>query len=236
MSAITTVVFDMFSTLAQDGPVDWERTFAAIVRGQGLATTPDALRGAWDAGAAAFRKQRNAPDAPFISYLDGWTVAFDRAFRDLGIAGDGRAAAQQSLDDLAARELFPETTEALTLVGQRRRVAVLSNADDCCLDPVAARIGVKFATVLSSEAGRRYKPDARLFQAVCQRMGVAPAECVYVGDKQFEDVQGARNAGMASVWINRVAVPANPALPAPDAEIRSLLDLPAALDGLELRG
>ena len=236
MSAITTVVFDMFSTLAQDGPADWERTFAAIVRGQGLATTPDALRQAWDAGAADFRKQRNIPDAPFLSYLDGWMAAFDRAFRDLGIAGDGRAAAQQSLDDLAMRELYPETTAALTLVGQQRRIAVLSNADDSCLYPVAARIGVKFEMVLSSESGRRYKPDAWLFQAVCQRMGVAPAECVYVGDKQFEDVQGARNAGMASVWINRAATPANPSLPAPDVEIRSLLELPAALDSLELRG
>lgn len=236
MSAITTVIFDMFSTLAQDGPADWERTFAAIVRGQGLATTPDALRDAWDAGAAAFRQQRNAPDGSFISYLDGWTAAFDRAFRDLGIVGDGRAAAQQSLDDLAMRELFPETAEALTLVGQRRRIAVLSNADDCCLYPVAERIGVKFETVLSSESGRRYKPDARLFDAVCRRLDVAAAECVYVGDKQFEDVQGARNAGMASVWINRAGTPASPDLPAPDVEIRSLLELPATLERLELRG
>lgn len=235
MSAITTVIFDMFSTLAQDGPPDWERTFAAIVRGQKLDITPAALRCAWDAGAAAFRQQRIAPDAPFISYLDAWAIAFDRAFRELGVAGDGRAAAQQSLDDLAERELFPETAEALTLVGRQRRIAVLSNADDRCLYPVAARIGVRFATVLSSESGRRYKPDARLFQDVCQRMAVAPAECVYVGDKQFEDVQGARNAGMASVWINRAKTPANPSLPAPDAEIRSLLELPAVLERLELR-
>ena len=44
MPAITTVIFDMFSTLAQDGPPDWERTFAAIVRGQKLDITPAALR------------------------------------------------------------------------------------------------------------------------------------------------------------------------------------------------
>lgn len=235
MSAITTVVFDMFSTLAQDGPADWDRTFAAIVRGQELATTPAALRCAWDAGADAFRKQRNAPGAPFISYLDAWAIAFDRAFRDLGIAGDGRAASQQSLDDLAQRELFPETAAALALVSQQWRIAVLSNADDSCLLPVAARIGAQFETVLSSEAGRRYKPDARLFQDICERMAVAPAECAYVGDKQFEDVQGARNGGMSSIWINRAAMPANPSLPAPDAEIRSLLELPAALERLELR-
>lgn len=235
MPAITTVIFDMFSTLAQDGPADWERTFAAIVRQQKLAITPAALRRAWDAGAAAFRKQRNAPDAPFISYLDAWTIAFDRAFRELDVAGDGRAAAQQSLDDLAEREMYPETAEALTLVSRQRRIAVLSNADDSSLYPVANRIGVRFATVLSSEAGRRYKPDARLFQDICQRMQVAPSECAYVGDKQFEDVHGARSAGMTSVWINRAAAPANSALPAPDAEIRSLLELPAALERLDSR-
>ena len=53
-----------------------------------------------------------------------------------------------------------------------------------------------------------------------------------MGDKQFEDVKGARGVGMSVVWINRRAEPLNPDLPTPDAEIRNLLELPEILERL----
>ena len=100
------------------------------------------------------------------------------------------------------------------------------------MNPVVARIPAKFAAVVSSEGGQCYKPEPRLFQIVLNQLQADPGECVYVGDKQFEDVKGARGAGMSVVWINRRAEPINPDLPAPDAEVRDLLELPAVLDRL----
>ena len=232
MSAITTVIFDMFNTIAQDGPDHWRQSFAQIIEQQGLDTTPETLRDAWDQGSANFRERRIEPDGPFISYLDGWADAFARAFADLNLRGDPMAASQKSIDDLGARPLFPDAPDALSILGERRRLAVLSNADDAYLRPVVARIPATFAAVVSSEGGRRYKPDARLFQFVLDRLDADPTECVYVGDKQFEDVQGARGAGMSVVWINRRGQPMDNDLPTPDAEIRNLLELPAVLDRL----
>ena len=232
MSAITTVIFDMFNTIAQDGPEHWRRSFADIIAKQRLDTTPEALRLAWDAGSDNFRQQRIDPHRPFISYLDGWTDAFRRAFHELNLNGDARAASQKSIDDLGFRPLFPEAAEALALLGQTRRLAVLSNADDAYLDPVVARIPATFAAVVSSEGGQCYKPEARLFRVMLDRLPAEPGECVYVGDKQFEDVKGARSAGMAVVWINRKREARDPALPTPDAEIGDLLELPAVLAGL----
>ena len=229
MSAITTVIFDMFNTIAQDGHEHWHRSFTHIIEQQGLDTTPEALRVAWDKGSDNFRARRIDPDEPFISYLEGWADAFRIAFNELRLQGDPMAASQKSIDDLGFRPLFPDAPEALSAIGRDRRIAVLSNADDAYLDPVVARIPADFAAIISSEGGKCYKPDARLFQMAMTQLKVAPSECVYVGDKQFEDVKGARGAGMSVVWINRRGDPMNPDLPRPDAEIRDLLELPEVL-------
>ena len=232
MSAITTVIFDMFNTIAQDGPDLWRESFVQIIEDQGLDTTPETLRQAWDYGSNNFRERRIDPGVPFISYLDGWAEAFARAFADLDLQGDAKAASQKSIDGLGARPLFPDAPTALSILGQHRRLAVLSNADDAYLNPVVARIPTTFAAVVSSEGGRCYKPDARLFEITLNQLQADPTECVYVGDKQFEDVKGARGVGMSVVWINRKGEPMDSSLPAPDAEIRDLLELPAILNRL----
>ncbi len=229
MGAITTVIFDMFNTIAQDGTDLWRQTFSAIIEEQELETTPEALRHAWDYGAGNFRDRRTAPGAPFESYLDGWAHAFAEAFNELNLRGDAMAASQRSIDDLGTRPLFPEAEEALAILGQNHKLAVISNADDAYLNPVVARIPVSLGAVISSEAVRCYKPDRRLFDAALDRLGVQPAECAYVGDRQFEDVMGSRSVGMTAIWINRFDRPADPDLPTPDAEIRDLLELPAVL-------
>ena len=226
MSAITTVIFDMFNTIAQDGHEHWRRSFEVIIEEQGLDTDPETLRQAWDHGSNNFRARRIDPNIPFISYLDGWADAFARAFADLNLQGDPIAASQKSIRDLGRRPIFQDAPDALSILAQQRRLAVLSNADDAYLHPVVARIPATFAAVVSSEAGRCYKPDARLFRTVLAELDAEPAECVYVGDKQFEDVKGARGAGMSVVWINRGGEPANPDLPAPTPRSGTCLNCP----------
>lgn len=229
MSAITTVIFDMFNTIAQDGTDLWRRTFEAIIEEQQLDTTPEDLRHAWDYGAGNFRDRRTAPGAAFESYLDGWAHAFAAAFEELNLNGDALAASQRSIDDLGTRPLYPEATEALSILGESRRLAVISNADDAYLNPVVSRIPVRMGAVISSEALQCYKPDRRLFDAAVNQLGVHPSECAYVGDRQFEDVMGSRTVGMTAIWINRQDHPADPDLPTPDAQVRDLMELPDVL-------
>lgn len=47
------------------------------------------------------------------------------------------------------------------------------------------------------------KPDPAIFLAACQALDVAPQEAVYVGDDLTFDVQGAQQAGLRAVWMNR---------------------------------
>ena len=54
------------------------------------------------------------------------------------------------------------------------------------------------AAVFSSEVGKR-KPHPAIFEAMLERLGVAPADALFVGDRRLEDVQGAKALGMTTV-------------------------------------
>ncbi|UCF09370.1 MAG: HAD family hydrolase [Candidatus Bipolaricaulota bacterium] len=50
--------------------------------------------------------------------------------------------------------------------------------------------------VLSSTCGHR-KPGKEIFQIAVQKLGVAPDDCAYVGDRPSRDVLGAKSAGFS---------------------------------------
>lgn len=231
MTGITTVIFDAFGTLFEDDAAYWDAAMAQIIRQQGLAVSGDALTREWLAACADFRNTRSRPGTAFQSYATAWREGFAAAFRALNLAGDAAAAANCWLADMAQRPAYPEAGPALRAVAQSRRAVVLSNADDCFLAPALARLNFPFAATFSSEAAQTYKPNPAFFQALLRHLGLPARQAVYVGDRQYEDVQGGGSAGMTTVWINRAGLPADPALRQPDYQVKSLLELPALLDG-----
>jgi HAD superfamily hydrolase (TIGR01509 family) len=81
----------------------------------------------------------------------------------------------------------------------------------------------------SDECGVR-KPSPEIFHLTLRQVGAAPEEAVHVGDDEVLDVRGAREAGMRAIQVIS-HIPA--ALdPRPDAVIRRLGELPAALAAL----
>jgi putative hydrolase of the HAD superfamily len=203
MPKITTIIFDMFNTLVHDGEYYWNASFERIVREQGLAISAQKLRQKWASGDRDFRENRTKENVPFQTYSDAWRRSFERVFSSLKLDGDAEDALRIVLEDMGQRPIHAETVPALRAIQSQWRIALLSNADDNFLHPVADRLGLTFEAVLSSEAAGCYKPGSRLFNEMLRRLGVDPVEAAYVGDRQLEDVQGARLAGMCSVWINR---------------------------------
>ena len=45
------------------------------------------------------------------------------------------------------------------------------------------------------------KPDKRIYDIACERLGVLPQECVFVGDGGNRELEGALEAGMMAVMI-----------------------------------
>lgn len=227
MSRITTIIFDMYDTLAQNHSRFWLDTFSRIIQEQGLEVSRDQLWEEWRKVDAISRRRRVQPGAPFRSYFESWRECFVGAFAALELAGDADAAIHHAFQDMGQRPAYPDTAEAVEQVQHQWRTALLSNADNNYLKPNLAHLGLKFGAVLSSEDARCYKPRAELFQEMLRRLDVTPQECFYVGDRQFEDVQGAAQVGMRTVLINRAGAPLDPKLPQPDHQISSLLELPA---------
>jgi putative hydrolase of the HAD superfamily len=60
------------------------------------------------------------------------------------------------------------------------------------------------AAVFSSEVGRR-KPAPELYRAALDRLGVAPGEALYVGDRVVEDYEGPRRLGMPAILCTELA-------------------------------
>jgi putative hydrolase of the HAD superfamily len=84
--------------------------------------------------------------------------------------------------------------------------------------------GLIDAAVYSSEI-EWTKPHPQAFLAVMDAVGVSdPARCVFVGDRPFDDVHGAKRAGMRAVLVGNSEVPAY-ANAEPDAVISRLAEL-----------
>ena len=79
------------------------------------------------------------------------------------------------------------------------------------------------------------KPDPALFELSVRTAGVAPRSAVMVGDRLDYDVRPAKAVGMRAVWMLRGEAPDEPTLEQlaeADAAIRSLTELPEALERL----
>jgi len=77
------------------------------------------------------------------------------------------------------------------------------------------------------------KPSPRAFAAAMEALGVRdPARCVYVGDRLYDDVWGAQQAGMRAVHIPLSTIPSaqvGHTEGTPDGVIHALGDLPDLL-------
>jgi len=61
-------------------------------------------------------------------------------------------------------------------------------------------LGSFFEVVLISEAEGVKKPEAAIFHRALDRIGVLPADAMFVGDHPEVDVRGAHDAGLVAVW------------------------------------
>src|SRR5690606_22793267 len=90
-------------------------------------------------------------------------------------------------------EFYPDSVEALARIAARLPVVALSNGN-----ADLQRIGLDhhFAFQLGSREHGAAKPEASIFHAACERLGVTRNEVLHVGDHIEMDVIGATQAGL----------------------------------------
>lgn len=126
-------------------------------------------------------------------------------------------------------ELYDDVRPALETLAERYPLIALTNGN---ADLRYIGLDRFFASTVSSAAVKASKPHPAMFDAAAARAGCSNGEVLHVGDDPRTDVQGARNAGVVSVWINRHGAPWPDAQDAADHEIENLHDLLELL-GLE---
>ena len=101
--------------------------------------------------------------------------------------------------------LVGDSTHALLDVLRDRglKTGLVSNAFDppALLHRDLAQMGLGHrldVAVFSSETGKR-KPHPAIFEEALGRLEVDPARALFVGDRRYEDVRGAKEVGMATV-------------------------------------
>ena len=86
--------------------------------------------------------------------------------------------------------------------GHGLKFGLLSNSSRN-LEEFVAHHGLTADAVLTSGAHGKTKPHESIFLALLERLDVAPAEAVMVGDTLDDDVEGALAVGMRAVLIDR---------------------------------
>ncbi len=167
-------------------------------------------------------------------HADFWQVtgeSLDFALDALGVADPGlRARLLEAYERLAA---YPDARPALEALRARGlRLAILSNGAPRMLDAAARSAGLaeQLEAVISVEEVGVYKPHPSVYRRAVDRLGVWPAEVLFVSSNGW-DAHGAKAFGLQVAWCNRTGQPRERLPAAPDAEIRSLAELPALLDG-----
>lgn len=79
------------------------------------------------------------------------------------------------------------------------------------------------------------KPSAEAFRAAMDAVGATdPARCVYVGDRLFDDVYGAQQAGLRAIHVPHSTIPDEQrghTEGVPDAVVRTLAEVPDVVRG-----
>lgn len=81
------------------------------------------------------------------------------------------------------------------------KLGVITNANnfgtalwpDCVLAPL-------FDVFVASHEAGMLKPDRRIYELACRRLGVRPAEAVFVGDGGSNELSGAAQVGLTPYW------------------------------------
>jgi putative hydrolase of the HAD superfamily len=208
--AIQAVFFDAAGTLIKTAKSVGE-SYSAIAEKHGIHVAADDL-------APRFRQcfESSAPlafpaaSADHITALEQawWKQVVKEVFSPFGPFDNFDAYFKELFAYFAQAEswvLYPEAKETLAALKARGiKLAVVSNFDSRLIR-ILQGLGVAAAVdgiFVSSSVGYA-KPDQRIFDFVLSAQQLGPGDVLHVGDSITNDVEGAANAGIKGILVDR---------------------------------
>lgn len=152
--------------------------------------------------------------ASLVSYSDEkiekewWALIVKEVFAAFPPVRDFDAFFTELYEDFGGAgcwQLYPETLTALEAVkNSGKKMCIISNWDSRLLKLCKAfEIEGYFDFILISAVFGASKPNPKIFQEALQIAGVHSSKAVHIGDSLEDDIRGAANAGMHSVFLDR---------------------------------
>jgi putative hydrolase of the HAD superfamily len=200
LAGIRAVTFDAGGTLLRPWP-SVGHVYAAAAAAHGYSQlTPDVLNRRF---AEAWQRKAN-----FDHSRSSWWTLVRQTFDGLW---DG-AATEAFFDDLYERFARPDAwhlyDDVLPTLRELRtrgfQLGLVSNWDERLrglLDAFA--LSPCFDVIAVSREVGWAKPAAEIFRHSATQLRVTPASMLHVGDSRRDDVQGAEQAGLSALWIDR---------------------------------
>ncbi len=235
---IRAITFDVGDTLIRATP-SVGHVYSGVCARHGLALDVECCNRAFEQAWKA-RSLARAPGLDRFSQAERgeegyWEDLVYEVMTACGVAPEripGIAAFREAFASADSWAVFDEVDASLTgLSRQGYELGIVSNWDSH-LPKLLGRLDLirHFRGVFVSAIEGVEKPHGRLFALACEGMGAAPGEILHVGDRIREDYDGAREAGMAALWLDRFGHGAEAASRVePSHVIRSLSEVSAWL-------
>jgi HAD superfamily hydrolase (TIGR01549 family) len=134
-----------------------------------------------------------------------WFLFYSRLLEVLGLEDDSIRDALVAATRISANwgEMRPGTIEALTRIGEKHRLAVISNADGKIASLLEKwQLSGCFEAITDSGIVGHEKPHPGIFEAALGSMKAEAGRSLYVGDVYAVDYLGAKRAGMEAILFD----------------------------------
>jgi len=108
--------------------------------------------------------------------------------------------------DYANARLYPEVRKVLERLREEGlKLGVVTNGLKSDVDKVLPQVGLTkaFDIVVVTDSIGKMKPDKEIFLHALKKLNVKPHEALFIGDRIEEDYNGAKNAGIKALLIDR---------------------------------
>jgi putative hydrolase of the HAD superfamily len=160
---------------------------------------------------------------------DAWRLALiDQGIDDPELAEE--LAERFGAERRARHKVFADAAGALEQLRKSHLLALVTNGAACLQREklAASELAGYFEAVVVSDDIGAAKPDPTVFEHALSQLGCNRESALMVGDSLAKDIDGALDAGLSAVWINRDGRPSSSARPGL-VEISTLSDLPRAI-------
>ena len=186
------VIFDLFGTLVYQFPLDrFQESLDEMASTVGL--DHQTFFDAWTKE-TSFKRQTGA----FPSFREELQWICDS--RGVTVSSESMEKAIRLRYSFTESVLAPRSDSIQTIEHLRHSGCLVGLISDCSCEvpelwPKTPFEGLFDATVFSCSVNTK-KPDPRIYSIACDRLGVTPRECIYIGDGFSQELHGAASLGM----------------------------------------